>query len=52
MAQAVDRLESGVRAACAQLTIARTSDVTISDFNQPIALAAPPSPLDLTSLKR
>jgi hypothetical protein len=35
-------------AACTQPTTVRASDVTISDFNQPISLAAPPSALDLT----
>lgn len=38
----------GGSGACAEQTTARTSDITISDFNQPIALAAPPSALDLT----
>jgi hypothetical protein len=38
----------GGSAACAQSKTARTSDVTLSDLNQPITLAAPPSPLDLT----
>jgi hypothetical protein len=34
--------------ACAEPATPRTSDITISDFNQPIALKPPPSPLDLT----
>jgi hypothetical protein len=38
----------GGSGACAEPTTPRTSDITISDFNQPIALEAPPSPLDLT----
>jgi hypothetical protein len=33
--------------ACAVTATPRMSDITISDFNQPIALEAPPSPLDL-----
>jgi hypothetical protein len=38
----------GGSGACAEPTTPRTSDITISDFNQPNALAAPPSALDLT----
>jgi hypothetical protein len=37
----------GGPAACAQSTTARASDITLSDFNHPIALSAPPSALDL-----
>jgi hypothetical protein len=33
---------------CTQSTAPRRSDITLSDFNQPITLAAPPAPLDLT----
>jgi hypothetical protein len=38
----------GGSGACGRSTTTRTSDITISDFNQPIALAAPVSALDLT----
>jgi hypothetical protein len=38
----------GGSGACAQPTTPRSSDFTISDFNRPITLKAPPSPLDLT----
>jgi hypothetical protein len=38
----------GGSGACAEPTTSRTSDITVSDFNQPIALAAPASALDLT----
>lgn len=38
----------GGSAACAQSTTARAADITISDWNQPIALQVPASPLDLT----
>ena len=37
----------GGSGACAESTTLRTSDITISDFNQPIALAAPSSALNL-----
>jgi hypothetical protein len=40
--------EPGGSGACAEPTTPRTSDITLSDFNLPIALNAPPSPLDLT----
>jgi hypothetical protein len=38
----------GGPSACAESTTPRTSDITISDFNQPLPVSAPPSPLDLT----
>ena len=33
---------------CAEQTTARTSDITISDFNQPVSVTAPAGALDLT----
>lgn len=38
----------GGSAACAEPATTDTSDITISHFNEPVALAAPPSALDLT----
>jgi hypothetical protein len=40
--------KAGGSGACAEPTTPRTSDITISDFNEPVRLAAPAGALDLT----